>query len=377
MNKIKKLSIAFLVIAMAALLSVTAFAATSFDGTHFDGVTYGITSDANTHCVSEEAIIATVTVTAQKSIGIFSLDAYVELPTDWKVVDFTNESINVGFEDFDANTGRILWNNKTNVETQLIAQFKVQIPAGAPAGEYRVGLKNVQLSNIEGSGDNWTVSVDKEESIITTITLKEHSYALDTTKGNGGYEWIGTTSCTAYGKCICGATTSATVNAGSKEKTPATCLAKGTTTYTANFSATSWATTQSIDVDDIAQKEHSYTGNGLKDLGDGTHLHMCINGCNLYGGDPEPHAWTEASGTECDCGAVKPAEPVGLKGDVDRNGVVDQNDVIALLRHVLKAEIITDEVTLDLSEVTGDTSLDQNDVIKILRYVLKAIDSLD
>lgn len=63
-------------------------------------------------------------------------------------------------------------------------------------------------------------------------------------------------------------------------------------------------------------------------------------------------------------------------GDVTGDGSVDMDDVVALLRHILKVEIITDSSALSAGEVTGDTTLDMDDVVEILRYVLKAISSL-
>ena len=70
-------------------------------------------------------------------------------------------------------------------------------------------------------------------------------------------------------------------------------------------------------------------------------------------------------------------EPTGLKGDTTMDGIVDMDDVVALMRHVLMAEVITDATALEMSEVTGDTTLDMDDVVKLMQYVLKAIDSLD
>lgn len=69
--------------------------------------------------------------------------------------------------------------------------------------------------------------------------------------------------------------------------------------------------------------------------------------------------------------------PAGLRGDIDLDGDVDIDDVVALMRHTLQAEIITDATALANGEVTGDESLDIDDVVKIMQYVLKAIDSLD
>lgn len=65
-----------------------------------------------------------------------------------------------------------------------------------------------------------------------------------------------------------------------------------------------------------------------------------------------------------------------VKGDVTQDTVVDMDDVVKLLRHVLKAENITDEVALKAAEVTNNEVLDMDDVVKLLRYVLKA-DTLD
>ena len=53
------------------------------------------------------------------------------------------------------------------------------------------------------------------------------------------------------------------------------------------------------------------------------------------------------------------------------------DDVVALLNHVVKAEIITDVTSLANGEVTGDNDLNMDDVVKLLNYVVKAIDSLD
>ena len=68
---------------------------------------------------------------------------------------------------------------------------------------------------------------------------------------------------------------------------------------------------------------------------------------------------------------------VTLKGDVNLDGEVNMDDVVALLNHVVKAEIITDSNALAAGEVTNDTELNMDDVVKLLNYVVKAIDSLD
>ena len=69
--------------------------------------------------------------------------------------------------------------------------------------------------------------------------------------------------------------------------------------------------------------------------------------------------------------------PAYIKGDVDLNDEVNMDDVIALLRHVVEMNIITDETSLAAGEVTGEAPVNMDDVIKLLRYVVEMIDSLD
>ena len=71
-----------------------------------------------------------------------------------------------------------------------------------------------------------------------------------------------------------------------------------------------------------------------------------------------------------------PAETY-LKGDVNQDSEVNMDDVVALLNHVVKADIITDSASLAAGEVTNDTELNMDDVVKLLNYVVKAIDSLE
>lgn len=89
-----------------------------------------------------------------------------------------------------------------------------------------------------------------------------------------------------------------TVTASGTVKTDATCLAKGWTTYTAEFTA-DWAENQTKDVQDIAQLAHSYTG-AIKSDGDGkdaTHSYKCVNGCEAYG-NATAHTWNEGEQTK-------------------------------------------------------------------------------
>ena len=143
------------------------------------------------------------------------------------------------------------------------------------------GYQNFQYVPYKQS--DWTIS---DIRIVADYTPHTHSY------GNPTYTWSSDgKSCTAKRTCGCGAAETSAATVTSAVKTNATCLAMGTTTYTAKFSA-SWATTQTKDVQDIAQKSHSYTG-AIKSDGNGkdaTHSFKCVNGCNNYGGAAK-HTW--------------------------------------------------------------------------------------
>ncbi len=66
-----------------------------------------------------------------------------------------------------------------------------------------------------------------------------------------------------------------------------------------------------------------------------------------------------------------------LRGDVVNNdGFVDADDVLGVLRHALKAAVLTDETALEAADVNGDYCIDMQDAIMIMRYVLNAIPTL-
>jgi len=69
-------------------------------------------------------------------------------------------------------------------------------------------------------------------------------------------------------------------------------------------------------------------------------------------------------------------EPSYIIGDVNLDGEINMDDVIKLLRHVSKAEVITDSQALAAGEIIEDGQLNMDDVIRLLRYVSKAIPDL-
>lgn len=146
------------------------------------------------------------------------------------------------------------------------------------------------------------LTAGKKCSVCGTIIIAQQTVAaLGHSFGSTIYTWSADgKSCTAQRVCSRDSSHKeiSTATITSAVKTAATCLAKGTTTYTAKFSV-SWASTQTKDVQDIAQKSHSYTG-AIKSNGNGkdsTHSFKCVNGCEQYGGAVR-HTWNDGAVTK-------------------------------------------------------------------------------
>ena len=108
------------------------------------------------------------------------------------------------------------------------------------------------------------------------------------------------------------------------------------------------------------------------------HWHGCLN-CDAHDEVvphiPGPEATEESPQVCIVCGYVI-KDIRFMLGDVNDDGKVNLDDVIKLLRHVSKADIITDSKLLAAGEIVEDGKLNLDDVVKLLRYVSKAIPSL-
>lgn len=64
------------------------------------------------------------------------------------------------------------------------------------------------------------------------------------------------------------------------------------------------------------------------------------------------------------------------KGDVNKDGVINSDDVTALLRHVSKIELLSSDAAA-LGDVDNNSEVNSDDVTKLLRFVSKIITNLD
>jgi len=108
------------------------------------------------------------------------------------------------------------------------------------------------------------------------------------------------------------------------------------------------------------------------------HWHKCSN-CNartnVHAHIPGPEATNTEPQTCTECGYIL-AETIIIYGDIDDDGEINMDDVIKLLRHVSKAQVVTDPKLLAAGEIIEDGQLNMDDVIRLLRFVSKAIPNL-
>jgi len=121
-----------------------------------------------------------------------------------------------------------------------------------------------------------------------------------------------------------------------------------------------------------------WVDNGYTDNEDGaTHTHH--QKCEIDGTETndvtEDHAYDATTGL-CVCGAKKPEEVTGLKGDVNLDGQVTLSDAVLLTRHTLEVETVTDPIALKNADVNGDGEVSLADAVKLTRYTLD-LETLD
>ncbi len=362
MKNIKKISIAAVVLAICAVLGITAWAA----GT--SGVSYNASFDNSSVCVNQKETV-TLTVELDSAIPVFMVSAKIDLPQGFTVVSVENSTL--GFETagdhefaMDSNTNIFTWFVSTaeNKSTKLLAKIVVKLPENQAAGTYKMGLSNIYLASFENNGIKFYA---ENESISgAQLQIKNHSYTAKSEKlasaatclspahyyaacaGCGvvnelaptietgtalGHAWNEATyvwaadgkSCTATRTCA-NNTTGACVESetayfngvdqqyvSAEVTTKATCLNMGWTTYTATFKD-KWAdegvnkitkTVQDVAIDFDWHDENAVSTETYTDLGNGQHIYNITCECGgLVFEETVPHDFTEG---DCKCGACE------------------------------------------------------------------------
>lgn len=346
MKLLKKFGKGIIAVVLCLLLATTVLAVAT--------ATYTAVLDDAVICANEltEAKTVTLTVKVDQEVEMDAFTAQVKAPEDWVITGIANSVLNFTENNFALENGMILWysGNAEPVTNDLLATVTIQVPANTPADEYEIVFELIDISREYGMP--W----EDGEVLTAKLTVADHADGDDANH-----------DCDVCGGIVEGET----CHGGTATCTDKAVCAECGQPY-----------------GDVDKNNHTgevvYTNNG------DTHSAV-YNCCGAAYVTDEAHDFTNG---DCVCGAKDdetsedpidpdptdpdPSEPVtGLKGDVDLDGDVDMDDVVALMRHTLQAEVLTDAVALANGEVTNDDSLDMNDVVKLMQYVLKAIDSLD
>ena len=156
MKNIKKLIALMLTAAMCMGLTVPAMAANS------KGVTYSAELNKATVNVSDSDQTVIMTVTGDKEFATYSIGMTVVVPDGWSVVSAANANVGSDFE-YNAGTQKIVGAADGDVNGKLVAVIEYKIPANTPAGDYELGIEDLEIT--ENWGDVW------EEGGAASVTL--------------------------------------------------------------------------------------------------------------------------------------------------------------------------------------------------------------
>lgn len=239
----------------------------------------------------------------------------------YKVAGYTKSSGYVGVGGSDNNG----ITEKTTVMT-IVAKF----PAGAKIGTYTPAFEKKDF--IAGDGE----AVDGTDGVKVSNAFGTRNVEVDSVTVNPGATVSGTVK-DSSGKAVSGATVELYKD-GTKVGTPITTDSNGK--YT--FSDVSTGTYT------VKAKNSDGTLNGSAEI--------TVKADNISNADVTLQKWQ--------------------KGDVNKDGEINSDDVTALLRHVSKIELLSSDAAA-LGDVDNNSEINSDDVTKLLRFVSKIITNLD
>lgn len=180
MNKIKKLGIAVIALAMCLLLGVTVWAAPS-------EVNFAATASDTDFCITGEEQTVTVLISASEEIGLFSLDADLIVPNGWSATVSTADLTEDGFF---YNGKNVIWIDSEaagDVSATDLFKIDVTIPASVTAGTYTIGVENLELTDVTINGKTYSELYWTEDATLSVeITVKAHAYPTTPVYKNDG-----------------------------------------------------------------------------------------------------------------------------------------------------------------------------------------------
>lgn len=205
-----------------------------------------------------------------------------------------------------------------------------------------------------------TVAKFEKNSITNSTTYDLHSTITDFVAG-GAKDDGGVNTANPFGKCtVAGA--AVTVNPGA--------TVSGTVKDSSG-KAVSGATVELYkDGTKVATTTASGSSYSFSDVSTGTYTVKAKNSDGTLNGSADVTVKADSI----------PNADVTLqkwqKGDVNKDGEINSDDVTALLRHVSKIELLSSDAAA-LGDVDNNSEINSDDVTKLLRFVSKIITNLD
>jgi len=376
MNTIKRISIAFLVFAMVTLLCVPTFAA---ELPEVESVEYVLSVEGGTEfCVPKSDKNIVIEIKPTEEISLMGLDAKITVPKGWEVTMADDNALGLTDDDYDSKEGVIMWFNNSidydtpvtdlNKKTTSLLKLNVTVPETVDPGSYNITITDMVLFSIlvDNSG-NYTENIETPSFDTVNITVKDHDFAHEVV-----YTWNEDDfECTADGNCACGETATATATVESKVTIDPTCTKKGTTTYTATFEE-AWAETQTQDVQNVDMNPENHASEEITYIDTAGKTHTVKHTCCDATDAPVEHTYDQDNNTKCVCGAEKPGQTTGLKGDYNFDNRVGAEDLTMLARHAVGIESI-ENVPFEYLDLNGNGRVDAEDVTIHARYAVGII----
>ena len=208
MNKLKKLSVAIVALAMCALLGISVWAANILD------VSYTATLDNANLCVTDAVQEATMTVKVSSKVDMDSFTAQLIVPEGLTVKEVTFGDLTNAI--YDETENMIMWWSASadDVNNDILAVVTVEVPANAE-GTYEIGFEIIDISS--DYGYVWETG----DTVSATLTVADHEWNEPTYTDNGDGTHTATYTCKnnashtksdapaphdfTAGDCVCGA----------------------------------------------------------------------------------------------------------------------------------------------------------------------------
>ena len=177
---------------LAALILALALPVSVF-GDNNKGVTFTASADRTSVTLSGKTEQITMTVSADKNVGVDGMMMDFHYPHGWSIVSITGSELSFTDGDYvlrykDEDFGRLCWQEASSrtVSVRTLAVVTFAIPADTPAGTYTLSATDFELTS--GGGDIWESGASVSVEINVTGGSGSSSQQPSDSPGNGAGE---------------------------------------------------------------------------------------------------------------------------------------------------------------------------------------------